>query len=208
MIRWITANIYFCNLYDCSPFHLLAKLQWCSQGLEMGGHMGSGDGSPQWGTRQSPGEGLGAEPPEARYAYTICSGQTHFRDVFIEDIWCTLRLMRSLLPPPYISKNLFKFVQISRPTLAEVWWACAHPCPTMATPLLNLCINCHYVVSRACMTFLHATPLLRVEIAIFSCCLLHVHCTVRSRKRKAFSGFYDRLNQASLTNPLSNTAIG
>jgi len=28
---------------------------------------------------------FGAEPPEARYAYTICSGQTYFRDVFIED---------------------------------------------------------------------------------------------------------------------------
>jgi len=74
---------------------------------------------------------------EARYAYTICSGQTHFRDVFIEDIRCTLRLMRSLLPPPYSSKKLFKFVQISRPTLAEVGWARAHPCPTVATPLLN-----------------------------------------------------------------------
>ena len=29
---------------------------------------------------------FGAEPPEARYAYTICSGQTYFRDVFIENI--------------------------------------------------------------------------------------------------------------------------
>ena len=69
---------------------------------------------------QSPGGGLGAKLPEARYAYTICCGQTHFRDVFIEDIWCTFRLMWSLLPPPYSSKKHFEFVQISRPTLAEV----------------------------------------------------------------------------------------
>jgi len=52
---------------------------------------------PQWDS--------GAEPLEARYTYTICSGQMHFRDVFIEDIRCTFRLMRtlqSLLPPPLL----------------------------------------------------------------------------------------------------------
>jgi len=76
-----------------------------------------------------PSGGLGAKPPEARYGYTICSGQTHFRDVFIEDIGLlsTFTLMQSLLPPPYSSKKLFKFVQISRPTLAEIGWARAHP---------------------------------------------------------------------------------
>jgi len=63
---------------------------------------------------------------EARY--TICSGQTHFRDVFIEDMRFTFRLMRTLLPPtPTPPKKLFEFVQISRPTLAEVGWARAHP---------------------------------------------------------------------------------
>jgi len=82
-----------------------------------------------WGTevpQQRPGAepwwGLGAKPPEARYAHTICSGQTHFRDVFIEVIRCTVncRLMRSPLPHTTPLKRLFEFVQISRPTLAEV----------------------------------------------------------------------------------------
>jgi len=45
--------------------------------------------------------------------------------------------MWSLLPPPYPSKKLFEFVQISRPTLAKVGRARAHPCPTVATPLLS-----------------------------------------------------------------------
>jgi len=84
-----------------------------------------------------PQRGTGAEPwwgLEARYAYTTCSGQTYFRDVFIEDIWCTFSLVRSLLPPPYSSKKLFEFVQISRPTLAKIGWA---PCSTVATPLLS-----------------------------------------------------------------------
>jgi len=61
-----------------------------------------------------------------------------FRDVFIEDIRCTFRLMRSLLPPPLLLQKLFEIVQISRPTLAEVGWARAHPCPTVATPLLGV----------------------------------------------------------------------
>jgi len=38
-------------------------------------------------------------------------------------------------PQPYSSKKLFEFVQISRPILAEVEWARAHLCPTVATPL-------------------------------------------------------------------------
>jgi len=37
--------------------------------------------------------------------------------------------------PPYISKKIFEFVQISRPTLAEVGWTRAHSCPTVATTL-------------------------------------------------------------------------
>ena len=65
-----------------------------------------GQKSPSWVQGQSPSCDLGAKPPEARYMPTICSGQTHFRDVFIENIRCTFRLMQSLLPPPYSSKTL------------------------------------------------------------------------------------------------------
>jgi len=43
--------------------------------------------------------------------------------------------MQSLLPQPVLLQKLFEFVQISRPTLAEVGWARAHPCPIVATPL-------------------------------------------------------------------------
>jgi len=57
---------------------------------------------------QSSSEGLEVKPTEARYAYTICSGQKHFHDVSIEDIWCTFRLMCSLLPPPYSSKKTLR----------------------------------------------------------------------------------------------------
>ena len=74
-------------------------------------------------------------PPEARYAYTICSGQTHFRDVFIEDMWYTFRLMWSLLSPiPTPPKKLFEFCK-SHDLPFEVGWARAHLCPTMAMPL-------------------------------------------------------------------------
>jgi len=38
-------------------------------------------------------------------------------------------------PPPFSSKNLLEFVQISRPTLAEVGWERAHPCLPVATPV-------------------------------------------------------------------------
>jgi len=61
----------------------------------------------------------------------------HFRDVFIEYIWCTFTLMQSLLPHPTPPK-ISEFVHISRLTLAEVGWARAYPCPTVATPLLLL----------------------------------------------------------------------
>jgi len=61
-------------------------------------------GTGVWVT-EVPQRGQGV--PGARYAYTVCSGQTHFRDVLIEDIRCrpTFRLMRSLLPLPYSSKK-------------------------------------------------------------------------------------------------------
>ena len=63
-------------------------IQWRSQDLEVRWAQGV------FGTevsQRSPGA-------EAKYAYRICSGQTHFRDVFIEDIRCTFRLMQTLLP--------------------------------------------------------------------------------------------------------------
>jgi len=67
-------------------------------------HRGLG-AEPQWGS--------GAYLATGGFAYTISSGQTHFRDVFIEDILrCTFRLMWSLLPPtptpPKNSSNLCK----------------------------------------------------------------------------------------------------
>jgi len=42
--------------------------------------MVSGDGSPPAGSRSRAPVGVCFESPEARYAYKICSGQTHFRD--------------------------------------------------------------------------------------------------------------------------------
>ena len=45
---------------------------------------GLGTKVSQQGPGAEPWWGLGAKAP-ARYAYTICSGQMHFRDVFIED---------------------------------------------------------------------------------------------------------------------------
>ena len=80
---------------------------------------------------QGSGGSLGAKPPEARYAYTICSGQTHFRDVFIEDIYGvpsgSCGVCYTHPTPPKNSSNL-----------AEVGWARAYPCPTVDTPLLNI----------------------------------------------------------------------
>jgi len=118
MMQW------FHSVFSSCKFSLH---QWRSQGLEVGwAQRVWGRKSHSGIQRQSSGGGLGA-PPEARYAYTICSGQTHFHYVFIEDIRCTFRLMRSLLPPPPLLQKLFEFVQISRPTLAEVGWARAPP---------------------------------------------------------------------------------
>ena len=99
-------------------------------------------GTAIWGTEVIQ-RGPGAEPRWRSGCFAlrsqiciICSGQTHFRDVFTEDIRCTTRLMQSLpSPTPTPPKKLFEFVQISRPTLAEVRWARAHQYPTVATPL-------------------------------------------------------------------------
>ena len=65
---------------------------------------------------------------------TADSAQTQRHcDVFIR---CTFRFMLSLLPPPpRLIKKLVEFEKISRPTLAEVGWARAHPCPPVATPV-------------------------------------------------------------------------
>ena len=53
--------------------------QWHSLGLEVGWAQGVwGTEVPSGVLEQSPGGGLGAKPPEAKYAYTICSGQTIF----------------------------------------------------------------------------------------------------------------------------------
>ena len=58
--------------------------------------MGTPHGSPPVGSR---GKALvGVWSPRSHICIYICSGQTHFRDVFIEDIRCTFRLMWSLLP--------------------------------------------------------------------------------------------------------------
>ena len=60
-----------------------------------------GDGSPQQGPGADPRGGLGAKSPEARYAYTICNGQTRFCDVFI----VYLQARAESATPPYSSKN-------------------------------------------------------------------------------------------------------
>jgi len=75
----------------------------------------------QRGPGAEPWWGSEAKRTEARCA--ICSGQTHFRDVFIEDIRCTLRLVQSLLPPTLLLQKTLRICAISRPTMAEVGWA-------------------------------------------------------------------------------------
>jgi len=89
---------------------------------------------PQWSPGAEPRWESGGKAPEARYAYTVCSGQTHFRDVH-RRYTVYLQAHVESATPPY-SKKLFEFVQISRPTLAKVGLARAHPCSTVATPLL------------------------------------------------------------------------
>ena len=101
---------------------------WRSQGLEIG-----------WAQEVCPQRGPGADgrSPQKPGMHIQSAGQTHFHDMFIEDIQCTFRLMRSLLPLHTPPKKLFESVQISRPTLAEVGWARAHPCPTVAMSLTS-----------------------------------------------------------------------
>ena len=83
--------------------------QWRSQGLQVGWEQWVwGMEIPQQGPGAEPGEGLGAKPPEARYAYTICSGQTHFRDVYNRRYTVYLQAhveSATPLPPPYCSKT-------------------------------------------------------------------------------------------------------
>jgi len=88
------------------------SIHWRSQGLEVGGHRGFG--GPPAGSRGRALVGVWGKPPRSQIC-KICSGQTHFRDVFIEDIWCTFGLMQSAAPTLLL--QLFEFVQISR--LAE-----------------------------------------------------------------------------------------
>ena len=101
-------------LLKCTVIYLKGRgvFQWRSQGLEV--KVGTGsleDGSPPVGCRgRAP---VGVEAPRSQICiYTICSGQTRFRNVFIEDIRCTFRLMRSLLlphhTPPKNYSNLCK----------------------------------------------------------------------------------------------------
>jgi len=80
------------------------------------------DGSPQRGSGAEPWWRSGGKDPRSQ----ICIIQsTVNKRIFvmcscIEDIRRTFRLMRSLLPHPIPPKKHFEFVQISRPTLAEV----------------------------------------------------------------------------------------
>jgi len=124
--------------------------QWRSQGL-MEGWAQRVWGTPQQGPRPERRWGLGAKPPEARYAYTICSGQTHFRDVFIEDMRCTFRLMRSLLPPdPTAPKTL----HICANLMTRPGWGRWAPMPhrgyaTVADYQINSNITNQHVISKS-----------------------------------------------------------
>jgi len=94
--------------------------------------------------------GLSPQKPDM---HTICSGQTHFRDVFIYGVpssSCTV-----CYPTLLLQKN-FEFVQISRPTQAEV-----------APPWLRHCLIHHpstnpthdpKTASRNIQPFFHRSP--------------------------------------------------
>jgi len=93
-------------IFPCSPL--------CTQGDHL--LKGTKPGRLVTLTKNRANGSLGAKPLEAIYAYTICSGQMHFRDVFIDDIWCTFRLMQSLLPRhPYSSKNSLNLCKSHEP---------------------------------------------------------------------------------------------
>jgi len=67
--------------------------------------------------------------------------------------------------PTYPSKKLFEFVQISRPTLAKVGRARAHPCPTVAMPLLSAQqLDIKHIVHIQC---LRQMPFLIVIVCVF-----------------------------------------
>ena len=78
---------------------------------------------------------------------TDCIQKWNYSRQYRETLWCihrrykytcTFRFMLSLLPPPpRLIKKLVEFEKISRPTLAEVGWARAHPCPPVATPVFT-----------------------------------------------------------------------
>jgi len=62
---------------------------------------GLGTEVPQQGPGAEPWWGSGAKPPEARNAYTICTGQTHFHDVFIDryTVYLQAHAESATLPP-------------------------------------------------------------------------------------------------------------
>jgi len=112
-------------------------LQWLSKGLEVGW------AQEVWGRKSPAGSRgrarwvSGGEAPRSQ----ICIYNLQWTNAFS---WCVHRRYTVYLqahaesatyPHLYSSKKLFKFVQISRSTLAEVGWTRAHPCPTVATPL-------------------------------------------------------------------------
>jgi len=96
-----------------------------------------GTGSLGWkspvGSRGRAPVGSGAKPPEARYAYTFCSGQMHFRDVFREDIWCTIRLMWSLLPSSLLLQKLFNLCKSHDPPCDPGRGRVVGTCPPVST---------------------------------------------------------------------------
>jgi len=53
----------------------------------------------------------------------------HFHDVFIKDIWCTFRLMRSLQPPPLL---LQKTLRICANLTTHPGWGRMGTCPPVA----------------------------------------------------------------------------
>jgi len=66
---------------------------------------------------------------------------TETYDVFIYTVYFQVHAESATPPTPTPPKKLLEFVQISRPTLAEVGWARAHPCPPVA---------CGYATGNIC----------------------------------------------------------
>ena len=67
--------------------HIVICFSGVARVWRYGGHRGSGGRKAPSGVQEQSHSGdLGAKPPETRYAYTTCSEQMHFLDVFIEDI--------------------------------------------------------------------------------------------------------------------------